>query len=229
MVSTFTRHINEFRNNLKSSFINLQKVINARFDTLTEDVLEYVKDHGCRVLHLSSDYFKDGHLCIEGENGQVIYKDIAQLRELFQHKEKKRLEVDVVVLALPECSNLPELFVELGVKHVVHFQFPIPIDTTSFTEMAIKFPKRFKKIYLILERFYANLISEYHVDEALREAVKEIEEHDASRIMDEHPDYCFDKEVLKEMNGESELLQCDVLIYPLGTNHHKKLFDNEST
>jgi hypothetical protein len=69
MVSTFTRHINEFRNNLKSSFINLRKVINTRFDTLTEDVLEYVRDHGCRVLHLSSDYFKDGHLCIEGENG----------------------------------------------------------------------------------------------------------------------------------------------------------------
>jgi hypothetical protein len=31
------------------------------------------------------------------------------------------------------------------------------------------------------------------------------------------------------MKDESELLQCEVLIYPRETNHHKKLFDNEST
>ena len=58
MVGTLTRHINEFRNNLKRNFTELDKVINVRFDTLTLDVLEYVRDHGCRVLHLSSDVFK---------------------------------------------------------------------------------------------------------------------------------------------------------------------------
>ena len=69
MVGNFTRHINEFRNNLKKSFSELNKVINTRFETLTKDVLEYIREHGCRVLHLSSDVFKDGFLCIEGNNG----------------------------------------------------------------------------------------------------------------------------------------------------------------
>jgi hypothetical protein len=158
MVGNFTRHINEFRNNLKKSFSELNKVINTRFETLTKDVLEYIKEHGCRVLHLSSDVFKDGFLCIEGNNGQIEYLDKDELKKILMPKNNDRLQVDVVVLAIPEVSNLAELFMELGVPHVVTFNFPSHLSTTSFMDMAIPFPKRFKKIYLILERFYANLI-----------------------------------------------------------------------
>jgi hypothetical protein len=38
-----------------------------------------LKKHGCRVFHLSSDVFKDDHLAIEGELGQVEYLDIKKL------------------------------------------------------------------------------------------------------------------------------------------------------
>ena len=62
--------------------------------------------------------------------------------------------------------------------------------------MAIKYPKRFKKIYLILELFYANLISEYPIDEALRDAVNEIEEWQRGREMDEYPEYFYDSDIL---------------------------------
>lgn len=72
-VGAFTRHINLFRNNLRESFNELNKVINVKFETLTRDILEYVRDKGCRVLHLSSDVFKDDYLCIEGPNGRIEY------------------------------------------------------------------------------------------------------------------------------------------------------------
>jgi hypothetical protein len=86
MVGTFTRHINEFRANLKKSFTDMNKAINVRFDTLTLDVLEYVRDHGCRVLHLSSDVFLDDYLCIEGENGEIKYLHVNDLKDLLKPK-----------------------------------------------------------------------------------------------------------------------------------------------
>jgi hypothetical protein len=133
-----------------------------------------------------------------------------------------------VVLALPESSKLVELFVDLGVRNVVHFHFPTNLSTTSFMDMVIRFPRRFKKIYLILERFYANLIKEYHIDDALSEALYDFEVSEPNRILDENRDY-YGKEEQEEMEYEHSLHQCDALIAPAHRNHHKKLFDSLST
>jgi hypothetical protein len=125
---------------LRNNFEELNKVINVKFETLTIDILNYVRDHGCRVLHLSSDVFKDDCLCIEGRNGKIEYLGLEELKRILKPTNGYNLNVDLVVLALPESSRLADVFVSLGVHHVVSFTFPCHIYTDSFIDMSIHYP-----------------------------------------------------------------------------------------
>ena len=69
VVGTFTRYPSDFRRRIFNEMKKQNKVVNLKFDVLTRDLLEYVKNYGCRVLHLSSDVFTPEHLCIEGKDG----------------------------------------------------------------------------------------------------------------------------------------------------------------
>lgn len=46
------------------------------------DLLEYIKNYGCRVLHISSDVYNEDHLCIECENGIIKYLTVTELKEV---------------------------------------------------------------------------------------------------------------------------------------------------
>jgi hypothetical protein len=39
---------------------------NAKFDILNRELLQHVRQHGCKILHLSSSVFEKHRLCIEG-------------------------------------------------------------------------------------------------------------------------------------------------------------------
>lgn len=75
--------------------------MNLKFDVLSRELLEYVKSYGCRVLHLSSDVYHQEYLCIEGKNAEIDYISIAELKTLLT-TENTKLNVDLVVLAIPE-------------------------------------------------------------------------------------------------------------------------------
>ena len=69
MVGPFTRYPSDFRKRVIDSIKGENKVVNVKFDLLTRELLDYVRNYGCRVLHISSDVFSPDHLCIEGKNG----------------------------------------------------------------------------------------------------------------------------------------------------------------
>lgn len=110
------------------------KVINVKFDILNIELLEYIRANGCRVLHISSDIYRDDHFCIEDKNGVVKYLSVQDMKEfLSQNDEKKKigkLNIEVVVIAIPDSQHLAQVFVDLGVPHVVAFSFDgeIPND-----------------------------------------------------------------------------------------------------
>ena len=49
--------------------VEVDRVVQLKFEPLQQDLLTYVAEFGTRVLHLSSDHLKKDCLCIEGENG----------------------------------------------------------------------------------------------------------------------------------------------------------------
>ncbi len=57
IAGSLTRHVNSFRNRVLEGFRELKKEVNVKFDSLNREVLEFIKNFGCRVLHLSSDVF----------------------------------------------------------------------------------------------------------------------------------------------------------------------------
>jgi hypothetical protein len=69
-------------------------------------------------------------------------------------------------LAIPESKKLAQVFVDLGVKHVVAFDFDVKLGMDSVKYL----PKRFEQIYHICEQFYINIIKEYSVRLALENA-----------------------------------------------------------
>ena len=75
-----TRYNNEFKQKLKDDITACNKVINVKFDLLNMDLLDYIRDKGCRVLHLSSDVYRSDSLCIEDTNGIVKYLGIEELK-----------------------------------------------------------------------------------------------------------------------------------------------------
>jgi hypothetical protein len=147
IAGSFTRHVNTFRNRIIDGFDKSKKVINVKFDSLTREVLGFIKKYGCRVLHLSSDVFKPDYLCIEGANGKIDYIHIDELKDLLKPANEEQLNVNLVVLAIPESKKLAKVFVDLGVKHVVAFDFDVQIGMDNVKYL----PKRFEQIYHICE------------------------------------------------------------------------------
>ena len=105
IVGTLTRYSNDFRQKLKDGITACNKVINVKFDLLNLELLDYIRDKGCRVLHLSSDVYRSDSLCIEDKNGIVKYLGIEELkRALLSQTSKQSLNIDVVVLAMPNSE-----------------------------------------------------------------------------------------------------------------------------
>lgn len=72
-------------------------------------------------------------------------------------KEEGPLNVDIVVLAIPESTNLAEAFVELGVPHVIGFDLKQKLISTFVDNIYIR-PKKYDYIYDFCIDFYKNLI-----------------------------------------------------------------------
>jgi hypothetical protein len=113
-----------------------------------------VRQYGCKILHLSSSVFEEDKLCIEGSNGVVEYLYKEQLRKILvnQYQNKKGLDVELLVLAIPESIEFAKLFLELGVKHVIAFSYEHYVRETSFISWVFDFINKFCR------GFYKNLL-----------------------------------------------------------------------
>ena len=73
-----------------------------------------------------------------------------------------KLNVDVVVLAIPDSLRLAEAFYDIGVPHVVYFDFKKKLLST-FMDNLYTLPKRYEYIYDFSVAFYKNLINELSI------------------------------------------------------------------
>ena len=54
-IGSITQKNSNFKATVIRNFKNEKKAIEVKFDILTRETLDQIKNHGCRVLHLSSD------------------------------------------------------------------------------------------------------------------------------------------------------------------------------
>lgn len=116
-----TRYSTKFRKIVAQEAKKCGQQINVKFDQLNKELLEYVKDHGCKLLHLSSPVFEESRLCLEEKNGVAEYLSIDKLTKSLlpdNHLHKNTqgpqhnhnlicaLKVQLVVLAVPLSNQL---------------------------------------------------------------------------------------------------------------------------
>jgi hypothetical protein len=78
------------------------------------------------------------------------------LKTLLKPSDGRNLNVNLVVLAIPESKHLAQVFVDLGVQHVVAFDFITPIGVENVNYLQ----QRYDQIYFICEKFYNNIVGE---------------------------------------------------------------------
>ena len=173
-VGPITQIHNNFKDLVFRNMKNEKKIIRVKFDILTRENLKSIKNHGWRVLHLSSDEFRDLQLWAEGKHGELDWIEVSDLRELLL-PFGGRLSIDVVVLAIPKSRLLAEVFIDLGVPHVVFFDFSddfynIYSKTDSTTNVLYEW------IYSFCAEFYKNIVKGITVKKSLyigREKLKD--------------------------------------------------------
>lgn len=75
-VGPITRYTSNFKTDFLKTAKECHQTVNVKFDQLNREILEYVRDHGCKILHLSSHVFDYDKLCIEGPLGLVEYMNV---------------------------------------------------------------------------------------------------------------------------------------------------------
>lgn len=89
--------------------------------------------------------------------------------------DRGKLGVDVVVLAIPNSLKLAEVFVSLGVPHIIAFNFDESSDKIKFMRDVKQVPLIFNMIYSFSQKFYLSLIDECTVEEAYKIGLREYE------------------------------------------------------
>ena len=173
-VGPITQKHNNFKELVSKNIKNENKIIRVKFDVLTRESLKSIKNHGWRVLHLSSDEYRDLQLCAEGKYGELDCIEISDLRDILI-PFGGRLSIDVVVLAIPKSRLLAEIFIDLGVPHVVYFDFSddfykiySKIDSVSNTP--------YEWIYSFCAEFYKHLVKGVTIKEALYKGREELKD-----------------------------------------------------
>eukprot|EP00347_Sterkiella_histriomuscorum_P024050 403332474 len=215
VVGTFTRYPQDFRKRILTEVKKINKVVNLKFDVLSRELLEYVKTYGCRVFHVSSDVYHPDYLCIEGKNAQIEYISIKEMKNLLK-PANSRLNIDLVVLAIPESEKLAQAFVEMGVPHVVFFDFKQKLLST-FMYNIYTLPKRYEYIYDFCVEFYKHILQEKSINQSWQKAKPRLNE--SIRKYQSHFSHV---QLSQEDVGDGPIL------YPRDNKHIEKLFDSGS-
>ena len=167
----------DFRRKMFKEARESNQQLNLKFDLLNRDLIQYISTNGCKIWHISSQVFERERLCIESPNGLVEYLTRDQLREMLSN-ESKTLNVDLVVLALPLSDDiLAPLFVKLGVKNVVAFNYDIYVQHPTLIG------KVQEMIFKFCLAFYTSILSgKFNLQEAFDESTMPIVEQDREYI-----------------------------------------------
>jgi hypothetical protein len=168
-----TRVSNTFKIDVMRAISQTHKIVQVKFDTLTRKTLQQLKTSGCRVLQLSSDVWQDDCLCVEGRFGELEKISLEELQQiLIPHGE--RLAIDVVVLAIPRSRMLAEIFIALGVPHVVCFDFSDSFMNLSYCDFENHV---YSAMYEFCQDFYDHLVNEVSVERSCELARDTMKEH----------------------------------------------------
>lgn len=210
-VGPITQKHNKFKANILKNMKNEKKVLQVKFDILTRENLQTIKAHGCRVLHLCSDESRPDQLCAEGKYGEMDAIQVSEVRDLI-FPDGAMLSIDVVVLAIPQSRVLAEVFVALGVPHVICFDFTdeFMYDYSSY-DYSMNAP--YECIYAFCEEFYKRLVKGISVSKSVaygREKIK-ITLREVNKVM-------------KVTNLKDNLIGEGAIILPEDFDHDQSLY-----
>ena len=213
-IGPITQKNNYFKDNVVKNMKGENKILQVKFDILTRDTLKNIRDHGCRVLHLSSEDAKLEHLWAEGAYGELDLIGVSELRELI-FPVGAMLSIDVVVLAIPKSRMLAEVFVALGVPHVIFFDFEEEFHN-EYTNYDSSINAPYVWIYSFCEEFYKRLVKGESVTKAW-----EIAKDKMKKVLREA------NKTLKIWNLNDEFIGVGPVILPEDFDHDQSLFGSK--
>jgi len=158
------------KNIFTDCFSQVNKSLKTYLSTLTLENLKYAIAHNSTILHIASNHYEDGYLSMESDLGHLNKISLEELYNEFNGKSGFK-KCKVVVVSIPKAKDIAQMFVDLGVPHVIYFSFlteslyqqPENIeDLVSKTEYMFKFSVN----------FYKGLARGFTVYEAWKEAKK---------------------------------------------------------
>ena len=213
-IGPMTQKHNNFKEWVLESMKNENKILQVKFDVLTRDNLKSIKNYGWRVLHLSSDEYRDLELCAEGKYGELDLIKISELHEYLITSGDK-LNIDVVVLAIPQSKLIAEAFVKLGVRHVIYFEFSDEFfDQYCDFDSELNIP--YEWIYTFWAQFYRWLVKGSSVDKAMKRGL----EHMKWKISEKNK-LLWIEEVYYDKNNEGPIL------LPKNGDHNQQLYGSK--
>ena len=117
-----------YQNYLYDNIKELDLSINLKQDVLTKKFLENFKLLGSKILHMTPTDFdiekNQRYLIIEDENFNQVKMTPDMLKKILTPEEesKSNLNIDLVILDIPNCDDFINVFIELGVKHIISFE-----------------------------------------------------------------------------------------------------------
>mmetsp|Transcript_37144 Transcript_37144/g.57012 ORF Transcript_37144/g.57012 Transcript_37144/m.57012 type:complete len:137 (-) Transcript_37144:3150-3560(-) len=118
------KHVEDERDLLINTLNQSNKQLNLRFEVLNMKFLRNLSEFGSKVLHLTPHFFTIENnqqvLVVEDDNFHEITLTPEELRTVLKPKEGS-LTIYLVVIELTNCAKFCEIFLDLGVHHVISF------------------------------------------------------------------------------------------------------------
>ena len=132
-VGFHARIATSFRHDIFTTLSQKNKVLYLKFERLTRDNLKDCLVNGCRILQITSNYSEKGHMCVEGDLGQVERISFKEVAELFSSKPDEtqadifgqgdQKMIDVLILSSKNNREFAEFFASLKIPHIITFEF----------------------------------------------------------------------------------------------------------
>ena len=197
-----------FRPHLNSCFQSTHKAIKVHFDILSLNTICQVLTQGCAVLHISSDHYEANSMSMEGELGSLEQISLKELKEKLSDIVM-RSQCKIIVVAIPDGEEIANIFVDLGVPHVVCFKFSEG-KLSDYDDRVHVQNLKYASIYEFCIEFYKNLLESETVIKAW---------HTAKCIMDEYVKIKGDDMQIPNLHYEiapgAVLLPCSELIHDI--------------
>ncbi len=118
----YVRKQTYFHSIILSHFESKHVAAKAHFDTLTKESLKQSLMRSCVVLHVSSDFGVPGIVSLEGAMGELEQVPLDDFKKLLRDPIRTS-QCKLVAVFMPRGLEIAQAFVDLGVPHVVYYNF----------------------------------------------------------------------------------------------------------